>query len=381
MVTEAAADKHECARLGLIVNPVAGLGGRVGLKGSDGVEIQRKAIELGGVSFSQERASEALERIGARGKLELFTWPGEMGERVAVSSGINPTVLGSIKSGGTLPDDTRSAAEEMLNSGVNLLLFAGGDGTARDIYDSVGDRIPVLGIPAGVKIHSAVFATTPRSAGDLASLFLERRISSLKDAEVIDIDEEALRQGKINARLYGYLKIPYRTSLVQNLKSPSPAGELSSMNAIAEEVVSRMEEGVLYMIGPGTTTRAIMSALELEKTLIGVDVVKDGKLVATDANEATLLSLIDECQARIVVTPIGGQGCIFGRGNQQISPEVIRRTGRQNVIVVATPEKIHSLGEIKLWVDTGDRELDSELAGYCRVITGRNEEVVCRIEL
>lgn len=376
MVTEAAGDMQ---KLGLIVNPVAGVGGRVGLKGSDGVEIQRKAVELGGVSFSQERASEALERIGARGKLELITWPGEMGERVAVASGFNPTVPGSITAGETTAADTGLAAEVMLRSGVDLLLFAGGDGTARDIHDSVGDRIPVLGIPAGVKIHSAVFATNPRSAGNLASLFLERRISALRDAEVIDIDEEALRQGKINSRLYGYMKIPFRTSLVQNLKSPSPAGELSLMNAIAEEVIDRMEEGVLYIVGPGTTTRTIMSALELEKTLIGVDVVKDGIMVACDANEATLLSLINECQARIVVTPIGGQGCIFGRGNQQISPEVIRRVGRQNLIVVATPAKLHSLGEISLWVDTGDRELDSELEGYSRVVTGRNEEVVCRV--
>jgi len=367
-------------RLGLIVNPVAGIGGRVGLKGSDGAEIQKKALELGAVPQSLNRAIQALERINSiKDTLEVITYPGEMGEDAARECGFEPTVIGSIKQGETTPEDTRNAAQEMVRLKVNLLLFAGGDGTARDIYNAVGEGIPVLGIPAGVKIHSAVFATSPRSAGDLAELYLQERVSSLREAEVMDIDEEALRQGIVSAKLYGYLKIPFRRRLVQSLKIASKPGEKASLEAIAYDVVDRMRDDSLYIIGPGSTTRAITSRLGLNKTLVGVDVVFKGRLFATDVNESQLLNLLEGRDAKIIVTPIGGQGYIFGRGNQQISPEVIKRVGKDNIIVVSTTEKINSLGGRPLWVDTGDRAVDRMLSGYMRVVTGYNEQVVCRV--
>jgi len=367
-------------RLGLIVNPVAGIGGRVGLKGSDGAEIQKRALELGAVPQSLNRAIQALERIKSmKGAFEVITYPGEMGEDAARECGFEPMVIGSIKQGETTPEDTRNAAQEMVRLKVNLLLFAGGDGTARDIYNAVGEGIPVLGIPAGVKIHSAVFATSPRSAGDLAELYLQERVSSLREAEVMDIDEEAFRQGIVSAKLYGYLKIPFRRRLVQSLKIASRPGEKASLEAIACEVVDRMGDDCLYIIGPGSTTRAITSKLGLNKTLIGVDVVFKGKLLATDVNESQLLNLLEGRDAKIIVTPIGGQGYIFGRGNQEISPEVIKRVGKDNIIVVSTTEKINSLGGRPLWVDTGDRAVDRMLSGYMRVVTGYNEQVVCRV--
>ncbi|NIV40070.1 MAG: ATP-NAD kinase, partial [Anaerolineae bacterium] len=224
-------------------------------------------------------------------------------------------------------------AREMLRLKVNLLLFAGGDGTARDVYHAVGEDIPVLGIPAGVKIHSAVFATNPSSAGELAASYLRGRVAALRAAEVMDVDEEAFREGIVSAKLYGYLKVPFRRRLVQSLKVASGPGERASLEAIAYDVVDRMEDDCLYIIGPGTTTRAIASRLGLNKTLIGVDVVAGGELVASDVNESQLLDLVEGRSAKIVVTPIGGQGCILGRGNQQISPEVIKKVGRDNVIV------------------------------------------------
>jgi predicted polyphosphate/ATP-dependent NAD kinase len=375
-VTETAG---RCPKLGLIVNPVAGLGGRVGLKGSDGEEIQKRALELGAVPGAQGRAAQALERVGSIVNTDIITWPVEMGEDVAKRCGLDPTVVGSIEPGRTSAEDTRHAAAGMLQAGVDLLLFAGGDGTARDICGAVGSKVPVLGIPAGVKIHSAAFATTPLAAGDLASLYLQGRVSALREAEVIDIDEEALRRGDITVRLFGYLKVPFRTSLIQSLKSASGPGEEAAMQAIAAAVVEVMEKGVLYIIGPGTTTREIMTGLGLGKTLVGVDVVEDGRIVASDANESQILSLIAGRRAFIVVTPIGGQGCIFGRGNQQISPEVIRRVGRENIIVVGTPGKLNTLAGRPLWVDTGDREVDGMLCGHYRVVTGYNEEAICRV--
>jgi predicted polyphosphate/ATP-dependent NAD kinase len=369
------------ARMGLIVNPVAGLGGRVGLKGSDGAEIQQKALALGAEPRAAGRAIEALERIKAIEGLKILTYPGEMGEDAARACSFEPEVIGSIQPSQTTARDTRHAASEMLRQGVDLLLFAGGDGTARDIYNAVGTDLPVLGIPAGVKIHSAVYATHPRSAGQLAALYLQGKVSGLREVEVMDIDEEAFRQNILTVRLYGYLKIPYRSNLVQSQKIPS-SGEASALAAIAEDIVTKMETDVLYIIGPGTTTRAITEEMGLDKTLLGVDVVLNGEMVARDASESQLLALLDEHgkgKARIVVTPIGGQGYLFGRGNQQISPQVIERVGRDGIVVVSIPAKLYALDSQPLLVDTGNRDVDEMLSGYLTVVTGYNERAVRKV--
>ncbi len=371
--------KVERKKLGLIVNPIAGIGGRVGLKGSDGPEIQKKALQLGAVPQSLNRAIQTLERITSfKRTLEIVTYPAEMGEDAAEKCGFEPTVIGSIRKGQTTAEDTRKAAREMLRLGVSFLLFAGGDGTARDIYDAVGQGIPALGVPTGVKIYSAVFATNPRSAGDLAVLYLQGKCG-IREAEVIDIDEDALRHGVVSSRLYGYLKVPFERRLIQGSKVPSGGEDAEAMDAIACEIVDRMKDYYIYVIGPGTTTRAITSKLGLDKTLIGVDVVTKRKLVGVDVNEVQLLKLLEGHDAKLIITPIGGQGYLFGRGNQQISPEVIKKVGRDKIIVVATPEKINSLRGRPLLVDTGDRAVDRMLSGYMRVITGYKEETIYKI--
>ncbi len=372
-------DSPEVSRLGLIVNPVAGLGGRVGLKGSDGEEIQRHALAMGAVPTASRRAVEALSAFGDLAGIELMVWSGAMGADAAVECGLPHVVAGSTASGQTSAEDTRNAAATMREAGVRLLLFAGGDGTARDVYDAVGTELPALGIPAGVKIHSAAFTTNPSAAGQLASLFMHGKTRASRELEILDIDEGALRTGEIAVKLHGYLKVPFRTSMIQNLKSVTGPGEEAAMQAIARSVVDGMDDDTVYVIGPGTTTRTIVSELGLEKTLIGVDVVEAGKLVAADAGESEILSVIEGRKARIIVTPIGGQGCIFGRGNQQISPEVIRMVGREEIIIVATPDKLHSLTTRPLWVDTGDAEIDRSLHGHYRVVTGIGDEAVCRV--
>jgi predicted polyphosphate/ATP-dependent NAD kinase len=365
--------------LGLVVNPVAGIGGRVGLKGSDGTEIQRRALELGAVPQAQPRAIQALQRlIPLREQIQLITYPAEMGEDAASACGFPPATVGSIQPGRTTAEDTRRAAKDMRGLGADLLLFAGGDGTARNIYEAVGADLAVLGIPAGVKIHSAVYATHPAAAGDLAALYLQGRADTVREAEVMDIDEEAFRQGSLSARLYGYLKIPVWTGLVQSQKVPS-AGEEAALASLAADVAEKMEPDCLYILGPGTTVRAIASELGVNKTLLGVDVVLNRELVAADANEAQLLSLLEGRRARIVVTPIGGQGFLFGRGNQQISPRVIQAVGRDNILVASTPDKLHALGQQPLWVDTGDPEVDQMLSGYLLVVTGYNERAIRKV--
>ncbi|HHY37983.1 MAG TPA: ATP-NAD kinase family protein [Clostridia bacterium] len=368
-------------RIGLIVNPIAGIGGRVGLKGSDGREALRKARELGGKPESPKRAKEALLRMASiKHELDILTYPHEMGEDEARECGFEPIVIGSIKKGETTSEDTKSAARDMAEARVDALLFAGGDGTARDIYDAIGGRLPVIGIPAGVKIHSAVFAINAQSAGDLVMMFL-REPAELWEAEVMDVDEEAFRRGLLSTKLYGYLKIPYQDRLFQGPKRGSIAGERSSMNGIAEYFAEEIEDDYLYIVGPGTTTRAIHERLGLPKTLLGVDVIRDRQIVASDVNENQILRLVCDKKAKILVTPIGGQGFIFGRGNQQISPDVIKKVGKEHVIVVATGHKMASLGGRPLLVDTGDDETDDMLSGYIRVITGYRQELVYRVGL
>ena len=367
-------------KLGLIVNPIAGMGGRVGLKGSDGTDILEKAIELGAVSTSPGRAVEALRRVSPlKDSIELITYPHEMGEEEARECGFDPIVIGSIVQGKTTSADTRVAAKEMAELGVDLILFAGGDGTARDIYSAIDGEVPVLGIPTGVKIHSGVFAINPASAGDLAAKYLQGGQEDLREAEVMDIDEEAFRENRISARLYGYLTVPYEKNLVQSTKGGSPPQEELSLEAIASDIIEEMESDVLYIVGPGTTTRPIVEQLGLPKTLLGVDVVLDGKLVASDVNEAQILELIKDRRAKIIVTVIGGQGFLLGRGNQQISPEIIKKVGKENIIVVATPDKLTSLEGRPLLVDTGEVELDELLSGYIKVITGYSRRVVYKV--
>ena len=366
--------------LGLIVNPIAGMGGSVGLKGTDTAAILSEARARGAEPQAARRAKVVLDALAAaRSSLELLAAPGAMGERIAREAGLRPAVAGHPAEGETGAADTRAAAEVMAATGARLILFAGGDGTARDMAAALGDRVPVIGVPAGVKMHSAVYATSPRAAADLALRALGREIEA-RPREVMDIDEEAFRAGAVSARLYGYLPVPYAPDLMQNVKAGGVSGDREALAGIAAEIAGRMEAGRLYILGPGTTTRAVAQALGLPKTLLGVDLVRDGALLAADAGEGDILRALAAGPAgAIVVTPIGGQGHFLGRGNQQIGARVVRQVGLDRLLVAATPEKLASLGGGTLHVDTGDPALDSALAGWRRVITGFGTEAVCRV--
>lgn len=368
-------------RLGLIINPIAGIGGRVGLKGSDGREVQQRALELGAEPRAGERTKEALRRLETlRDQIDLLSAPAEMGADVARECGFDPQAVGKIESGETTAADTKRIAGEMAGRGVDLLLFAGGDGTARDVYQEVNMQIPVLGIPAGVKIHSAVYAVNPRSAGDLAAMLVRGEVHDFREAEVMDIDEQAFRQGRVSAQLHGYLKIPAERRLVQTRKVPGPPDEEEALAAIGADVVeNRLEKGVIYLVGPGTTTRAIARALGLPKTLLGVDVMRDAEWLGRDQTAEQLSGYVSQGPAEIIVTPIGGQGYLFGRGNQQFSPEVIRAVGKEGIMVVSTPGKLQALEGRPFLVDTGDPALDEELGGYMLVITGYRRQTVYRV--
>jgi len=370
--------RDDVKRLGLIVNPVAGIGGRVGLKGSDGRETVEKARQAGAESPAPGRAVTMLRELGSiLNRVEVITYPAEMGAQEAASAGLKPVVLGSIDLGHTTPADTREAALDVIDHGVDLLVFVGGDGTARDIYEAIGEReeIVVLGVPAGVKIHSSVYAVNPRRAAQLIIDYLQGR-AEVTRREVMDIDEEAFRAGRVSARLYGYLYVPYESNLLQSSKQQSSGDNVAGL---AQYVVDKMEPDCYYILGPGSTVKAVGDILEIDKTLLGVDVVRNGRLVAKDVGETELLNTIGDEPAKIVVTIIGGQGNLFGRGNQQLSPTVIRRVGRDNIIVVAAPSKLLEL-DGPLMVDTGDEECNEYLSGYIHVITDYGRQAIRKVE-
>lgn len=370
--------------IGLLINPLAGLGGSLAMKGSDGEELRTLAASIlparGGRAV--ERAVRALRILAASEAPVRFTcWAGNMGEEALHQAGFQAEVQGGANGALTCASDTRMAAQALLAAGVDILLFAGGDGTARDILDVIGQRCPVLGIPAGVKMQSGVFAVSPEAAGELLRRLAEGGLVGIKAQEVRDIDEEAARRDVVRSRFYGELMVPSEGHYLQHTKIGGREDPELAAADIASWQAQSMAPGHTYLIGPGSTTAAIMAELGLPNTLLGVDVVRDCDLVAADVDEQRLLQLLREAPGAvsIVVTAIGGQGHLFGRGNQQFSPAVIRAVGLNNIIIVAAKSKIAGLEGRPLLVDTNDVALDRQLAGLRTICTGYDDHVLYRV--
>lgn len=372
------------SRVGLIVNPIAGLGGRVGLKGTDGLAARARA--LGATPLAAERASRALSRLGKElvrneHKLTLVAAVGAMGAELVRNEHKVLFTLEELPgaSGPTTAADTRAAAAELLGREVELILFAGGDGTARDVHSVVGDRVPLLGIPTGVKMHSSVFAASPESAGEVAAAFLAGSSRRLREAEIVDLDEDAAREGRIEVRLHGAALVPDDRLRMQPAKARSVPSDEAAVDAACRELAASMDPRRIYVLGPGTTTRRVAGHLGLPKTLLGIDAVRAGRLVGSDLGERELLALLEGQAATLVVGIVGGQGALLGRGNQQLSPAVLRLIGLENVEVVAGLGKLLALDPPWLRVDTGDPGLDSDLAGYRRVHVAPRRDLVFRV--
>ena len=493
-------------KLGLIINPIAGMGGTVGLKGTDGVLSE--AIARGAAPHATEKTIRALRKLlpliqdaeeelaEAKGvkatsekeagteadKLTIITCGGDMGETVLleflamelsdskaklsyevvytppnIKKSADDDSLNSASieyKNMTCAEDTIAGAKAIAAAGADIIAFVGGDGTARDIYEAVSESLPVLGIPAGVKIYSPVYAQSPEKAGELLRLYLRGQTIFTKETEVLDINEEDYRNDIINTSVYGYLRVPYERRFLQSRKAPSPMSEEARQRAIAayvaEEIMqsssqdvsknnadnAEIEEDTYYIIGPGSTTRCLADYLGVENTLLGVDIVhckqtatKTDTTIATktaiktvvkDATEQEILAYLEANpnklkagqtadsdkkeagrtadsdkpvanrdtmsskpttpsakQVKLIITPTGGQGYLLGRGNQQISGQVIKKlkknNKKSNILVIATPEKLAGLLGNPLRVDTGDFEADELLKGYIRVVTGYRE--------
>ncbi|ADD05898.1 homolog to NAD kinase [Natrialba magadii ATCC 43099] len=398
--------------LGVVVNPIAGMGGRVGLKGTDGKLTE--ARERGAEPRAPERARDALTTFSRHAPdIPVYTAAGIMGEFAARDAGLEPRVVYDPrdepervgKSVDTPPDptvdpadaettaaDTRRAVRALLEAGVDLVLFVGGDGTAVDVagvleeqeqaqaqaqeqeqaqaQEQEQEQTPMLGVPAGVKIYSSVFAVTPRDAGRIAAEF-----DRVESREVNDIDEDAYRAGEVRSELKAVVPVPVAPD-VQSSKQLSSG----SVDALAAGFAREVEPGRTYVFGPGGTVGEIESELGIEPSPLGVDVWRagstdsevegdgdtDGHLLASDAAEADILDVL-ELPATVVVSPIGGQGVIFGRGNHQLSPAVLERA--DDIVVVADEEKLAEIATLR--VDTDDEAVNEELRGWQRVRTGR----------
>ncbi|MFD2166248.1 ATP-NAD kinase family protein [Thalassotalea euphylliae] len=364
-------------KLGLIINPIAGIGGSVALKGSDGEGIAEKAIALGATAKSNERAANALSvLLPYRDDIDVFTVSGEMGQQCAQSLGFSTQVVMKASSP-TSFEDTENAVNALLAAEVDLILFAGGDGTARNISNQVADRVPVLGIPAGCKIHSGVYAVTPKAAGRIVEMMVTNQMVTLGEADVMDIDESLFREGVVKAKRYGEMQIPMELRYVQAVKAGGKESDELVLQDIAAHIIDEIDEELVVM-GSGSTTAFIMEEMSLENTLLGVDLVQHQGLVGTDVTEPQLWNAISEQpgNVKLVITLIGGQGHIFGRGNQQLSPRIIRAIGKENIMVVATKTKLAALNNKPLIADTGDEALDQELSGFLTVTTGYKDQVL-----
>lgn len=365
----------EAFKLGLVINPFAGLGGQAALKGSDGVA--HEALAMGIEPRAHERVRQALERIEPwRERLRLFCAPGAMGEDLLASMGFDYEVVGELSTAETTAADTERMVRLLQECDLDLLLFAGGDGTARDVCNSIQPGQLALGIPAGVKIHSGVYAVNPRAAGELVALLLQGELVRLGEAEVRDIDEDAFRQGSVRTRHYGELSVPEEGRFVQQVKQGGREQETLVLDDVAAWLQELQDDVDGWIFGPGSTNLGLLEAMGLQGTLLGVDVVRNGELILADATEAQLWELVSQGAWRILVTAIGGQGHILGRGNQQISPRVLEAVGLDNLFVVATKTKLKTLQGRPFLVDTGDADLDQRLTGLRRVLSGYREEML-----
>ena len=379
--SQSVSDHKPTFKLGVIVNPFAGIGGALALKGSDGAEIREKALAMGAEKKANEKMAKALSILEAlSGQFTVVTASGDMGETVCESLGIPCEVIYTANAEQTEGEDSERAAQAMIHANVDLLLFAGGDGTARNICSVVGTQVPVLGVPAGCKIHSGVYCVSPSAAGQVVSQMIVGELVSEMDAEVRDIDENAFRDGKVIAKHYGEMRVPAELTYVQAVKMGGKEDEALVLDDIAAYLSEIMDDepDTYFVMGSGSTVGAVMEFLGLDNTLLGVDVVKQGELIASDVTASELIALTQDKPTKVILTVIGGQGHILGRGNQQLSPAFIRQIGKQNMLVVATKQKLQALNGKPLRLDSSDAGLDTELAGAFTVITGYKDKVLCQ---
>ncbi|MHA2112424.1 MAG: ATP-NAD kinase family protein [Candidatus Hodarchaeales archaeon] len=372
-------------RIGFIINPIAGMGGKVALKGTDGDEILQEAIKRGATPITIPKAKfffEGIINLALNEEIEFILPQGEMGEKLfnenpVLAEKIQRRILSQIPIKTiTTSIDTNRVAKELKGLKVDLIIFVGGDGTAQDIFTAIGSKTPILGIPSGVKIHSGVFAQSTSKAIEIVKKFVNNQVE-FTEVEIIDLDEDAFRKGILNTRLYGIGLVPQIPSLMQLTKSSTiyTDQEKDNIQGIIRTLRKEISQNTLYLLGSGSTIKDIAQAfgneIYLNKTLLGIDIVYHNNLIKSDVSEREILYTLDlypEIQKKLLITPIGGQGFILGRGNQQLSPNVIEKIGCSAIQVIATKSKIENLQKRVLHIDTGDPDLDKDYNEYWMIM-------------
>jgi predicted polyphosphate/ATP-dependent NAD kinase len=373
-------------KIGFLINPIAGMGGRVGLKGTDGV--LDKAIKLGAQPVARQKAEEMLREFSTLSSdhpdLLWVTCDGEMGRSVLEAVGITTIqIVYSPTGNSTTARDTQNACKQFLHQQLDLLIFCGGDGTARDIYTIVDKKIPLLGIPAGVKMHSGVFGVNTHATAKILLEFINKRLT-VGDVEIMDLDEELYRKGEWKVRLFGVVQGIIEPTYIQVGKACfESVSDDEVKDELAEHINDELEKHKdwLFLFCSGGTIDYIAKKLNIEHTLLGIDAVYNKQLIERDVNEQQILTLLKKYpKAKILLSPIGAQGFILGRGNLQLSPAVIRKMGLDNIIVVATPSKLMHTPLLR--VDTGDKKLDDLFAkqGYLMVVIGYRLSRVVKLQ-
>ena len=368
-------------KIGLLINPVAGLGGRVALKGSDSEAIQQKALALGAKPEAEQRSKQALmPLLESSEKISFYSIDGAMGGDLLNSLGLSyincyqPENLDK-----TAEQDTLLAAAKFVEHQVDIILFAGGDGTARNILQAVGSEQLCLGIPAGCKIYSGVFTVTPEDAGSLLKQLVDGELVDLQESSVLDINEDDYRLGQMSTKVFGEMLTPKNGNFVQSVKVSGKESEELVQQEIAAWIAENIQEDTLYFIGSGSTCLVIKDELGIDGSLLGVDVLLNEHCIARDATEQELLAIINEhpeLPVKLILTIIAGQGILLGRGNHQVCHKVIEKLGKENLMVVASKGKITDLAGKPLAVDTGNAELNASFSGYIPVITGYDDSIL-----
>ena len=372
-------------KIGFLINPISGTGGVVGLKGTDGVFAE--AVKKGGIPLSYRKALVFLKHFALlecrkSERIEIFAPPGYMGYNIAryALKGCDNIILRrilSLKLNGfpSTREHTIRAVKEMLEKGIDMLVFVGGDGTARDIMEATKDkRVPVLGVPAGVKVYSAVFAYTPRDAAIILSAFINGGDIRIEFREVVDW----ISLGDTRYNVFGYLPVAVSYGLIQPSKT---LGCYYGLEGAVDYVVElmRSKSNLLYLTGPGRTVKYIHMHLHIPYTLLGVDAIYKGKVVGLDLDYYKIIRLVDSYENfSVIITPIGGQGILFGRGNHQFGRKILKKLNSENLFIIASECKMQDIK--KLRIDTGYPDIDTKFKGYRRVITGYREERVMLVE-
>jgi predicted polyphosphate/ATP-dependent NAD kinase len=371
-------------KLGFIVNPIAGMGGKVGLKGTD--NVLREAVSRGAKPIAPRRAEEFLKKLKedmTETAIEVWTCPRTMGEKEARAAGLRSTILPMKIHRETSAEDTRRAVRLLIAEKADLIVFVGGDGTAKDVFDAMqgSATMPVLGVPSGVKMYSGIFAINPADAVDVVLAFA-RKEAEMTEFEIMDADEKAIRSDAFAVKLHGFLTGPFIPAHVQGSKqiSPETVDEKENQKAIARFIIEELPREAALILGPGTTVECVADLLGVEKTVLGVDVYKEGGVTLDVDEERILREVKDSPNTWIVLSPIGHQGILLGRGNQQISPRIVKRIGKKRIIVAATKSKLQSIEGNVLRVDTSDAEVDKMLRGYIRVVTDYREWRLMRVQ-